>query len=63
LPLNPYGNWNESLLVDEDLLMDINLYLQELEKEISAQKVVEFLACPDIKEKHGITKNILQSTA
>jgi hypothetical protein len=49
--------------MDEDLLMDINLYLQELGKEISAQKVVEFLAHPDIKEKHGITKNISQSTA
>jgi hypothetical protein len=63
LPLNPYGKWNESLLVDEDLAMDINLHLQELGKEISAKKVVEFLGRADVKEKHGITKNISESTA
>ncbi|KAF8226126.1 hypothetical protein L208DRAFT_1031998, partial [Tricholoma matsutake] len=51
LPMNPYGDWNESMLVDEDLISDINLYLQELGKYITAWKVVEFLACPDVKEK------------
>ncbi len=52
-PLNPYGNWNETMLVNEDLVQDINLHLQELGKDITAAKVVLFLACPDIKEKHG----------
>ncbi|KAK0197638.1 hypothetical protein F5146DRAFT_871242, partial [Armillaria mellea] len=58
LPLNPYGNWNQTMLVNEDLAQDINLYLQELGKDITAAKVVLFLAHPDIKEKHGITKKI-----
>ena len=38
LPLNPYGEWNESLLVDEDLLMEVNLYLQKLGTKISAKR-------------------------
>jgi hypothetical protein len=63
LPVNPNGNWNETMLVDEDLVSNINLYLQELGKEISAKRIVQFLACPDIKEKHGITKNISEQTA
>jgi len=42
-PINPFGDWNQSMLLDEDLASDINLYLQELGKEISASKLVEFL--------------------
>ena len=63
LPVNPYGDWNESMLTDEDLASDISLHLQELGKEISAKKVVQFLARDDVKEKHGITKTISERTA
>ena len=63
LPVNPYGDWNESMLVDEDLATDINLHLQELGSNISACKVVDFLARPDVKEKHGITKPITERAA
>ena len=63
VPVNPYGNWNESMLVDEDLTSDISLYLQELGNNISARKVVDFLATPDIKDRHGITKSITERTA
>ncbi|KAJ7128005.1 hypothetical protein C8R44DRAFT_873770 [Mycena epipterygia] len=56
LPLNPYGYWNISMLVDEDLKTNINLHLQELGKEITADKLVEFLQRPDVVQKHGITK-------
>ncbi|KAF6750840.1 hypothetical protein DFP72DRAFT_1071992 [Ephemerocybe angulata] len=58
LPLNPYGCWNESWIVDEDLVNDLNLFLQEQGKEISGAKVTEFLHRSDIKEKYGITQNI-----
>ncbi|THU83314.1 hypothetical protein K435DRAFT_871413, partial [Dendrothele bispora CBS 962.96] len=34
LPINSYGNWNETLLVDENLVNDINLFLQEIGGEI-----------------------------
>ena len=44
------------MLVDEDRCNDLNLYLQELGKDITAEKVVEYLACPEIKEKHGISR-------
>lgn len=63
LPVNPYGDWNESLLVDEDLASNINLYLQELGNNIMAQKVMEFLTQLEVKEKHGITKSISERTA
>ncbi|KAF8800309.1 hypothetical protein BYT27DRAFT_7117577 [Phlegmacium glaucopus] len=63
LPINPYGDWNESMLVDEDLCNDINLYLQEIGKEISAKKLVDFLAREDGRSKHGIEKQISERTA
>jgi len=58
LPINPFGDWNESMLVYEDLCNDINLYLQEIGKEISAKKLIDFFACEDIRSKHGIEKQI-----
>ena len=63
LPLNPYGEWNESMLIDEDLCVDINLHLQELGNKITAEKLVNFLARPEVKEKHGINKTISVRTA
>ncbi|KAJ7753134.1 hypothetical protein DFH07DRAFT_710355, partial [Mycena maculata] len=63
LPLNPYGYWTTSMLVDEELQNDINLYLQELGKDITAEKVVAFLARPDVMQKHGITRKISIRTA
>ena len=63
LPINPYGSWNESMLVDEDLINDINLYLQELGSKITARKLVDFLAHEDVKSKHGITHTIRERIA
>jgi hypothetical protein len=63
LPINPYGGWNKSMLADEDLCNDISLYLQEIGKEISAKKLVDFLACEDVCSKHGIEKQISKRTA
>ena len=57
------GIWNESMLVDKDLANDINIYLQEIGKEISAQKLIEFLARDEIRLKHGISKLIFMQTA
>ena len=56
LPINPYCDWNLTILADEDLAFNISLYLQELGKDITAGKIVEFLVCPKIKFKHGIMK-------
>jgi hypothetical protein len=63
LPVNPYGEWNESMLADEDVASDLKLHLQELGNDISAKKVVEFLSSPAVKEKHGITKSISERMA
>lgn len=38
LPVNPYGEWNETMLTDESLRLDLELYLQELGKNITAEK-------------------------
>ncbi|KAJ7633972.1 hypothetical protein B0H17DRAFT_1149833 [Mycena rosella] len=58
LLVNPYGDWKESLLADEDIATDINLYLQEIGNDITAEKVSKYLARPEVMEKHGITKTI-----
>jgi hypothetical protein len=63
LPVNPFGNWNESLLIDEDLTNDISLYLMEIGKEISASKLMAFVNREDIQLKHGIEKAISERTA
>lgn len=63
LLVNPYGDWKESLLADKDLAVDINLYLQEIGNDITAKKVVKFLAWLEVMEKHGITKTITVRTA
>ncbi|KAJ7079849.1 hypothetical protein C8R44DRAFT_653990 [Mycena epipterygia] len=69
LPPNPFssrpssGYWTTSMLVDEELKSEINLYLQELGKDIKAHKLVEFLARPEIMEKHGISRKISVRTA
>ncbi|KAJ3575337.1 hypothetical protein NP233_g1146 [Leucocoprinus birnbaumii] len=63
LPINPYGEWCESLLVDEDLCHEINLFLQSLGDQITAQKLANFLSQPDIKERHGIDVDIHVTTA
>ncbi|PPQ94906.1 hypothetical protein CVT25_004427 [Psilocybe cyanescens] len=63
LPINPYGNWNESLLVNEDIVNEINIYLLSLGNEITAKKLMDLLHRPDIKEKYGIEHDISHKTA
>jgi hypothetical protein len=43
LPINPYGDWNESLLVNEDLVNEIGIYLLSLGNDITAKKLMDFL--------------------
>ena len=61
--MNPYGGWNESLLVDENLRNEISIFLMSIGNEISASKLMEFLRRSDIKEKHGIGRSISIRTA
>jgi hypothetical protein len=63
LPLNPYGDWNESLLVNENIVNEINIYLLSLRNEITAIKLMDFLHRNDIKEKYRIERDITHKTA
>lgn len=63
LPFNPYGDWNESLLVNEDLVNEISIYLLSLMNDITTKKLMDFLHCTDIKEKYGIECDISHKTA
>jgi len=63
LPVNPYGDWNESMLADENLRNEISIYLLSIGNEISAKKLMEFLCQSDIKEKYGIEKSISHKAA
>ncbi|KAJ7445275.1 hypothetical protein FB451DRAFT_1412795 [Mycena latifolia] len=58
-----YGEWNESMLADEDLANDIRLHLQSLGKEITAEKLVNYLNSPEVREEHNIDKPISLTTA
>jgi hypothetical protein len=63
LPINPYGDWNQSLIDDDGVAQDLGIHLQSLGKNITPKKVVEFLSREDVKEKHSITKTIGIHTA
>ena len=63
LPINPYGNWNKSLLVEDNIVNEINIYLLSLRNNISASKLVDFLCHQEIKDKYGIERNISHKTA
>ncbi|KAJ7790888.1 hypothetical protein B0H14DRAFT_3501129 [Mycena olivaceomarginata] len=63
LDVNPYGEWNDSMLSDEDLANDIWLHLQSLGKEITADKLVDYLNDPAVRAEHNIDKPISTTTA
>jgi hypothetical protein len=63
LPVNPFGKWKQSMLVDEDLATDVREHLQELGKFITADKLVDYLSREDIMDKHGLDKKISVRTA
>lgn len=63
LPLNPYGDWNKSLLIEDNIVNEINIYLLSLGNEITATKLADFLCQPEIKEKYGIECDISHKTA
>ncbi|KAJ7190599.1 hypothetical protein GGX14DRAFT_321596, partial [Mycena pura] len=63
LDVNPYGEWNDSMLADEDLANDIRLHLQSLGKEITVDKLVQYLNSPEIRVEHGIDKPVSLTTA
>jgi len=63
LPINPYGDWNESLLVDENLVNEISIYLLSLGNEITAKNLMDFLHHAEVKERYGIDRDISHKTA
>ncbi|KAJ7142720.1 hypothetical protein C8R44DRAFT_603559, partial [Mycena epipterygia] len=63
LDVNPYGDWNDSMLADEDLANDIRLHLQSLGKEITADKLADYLNDPVVHAEHSIDKPVSLTTA
>ncbi|PPQ68183.1 hypothetical protein CVT24_005070, partial [Panaeolus cyanescens] len=63
LPINPFGEWSQSLLMEEDLTNDINLFLLEQGKDITAKKLMDYLNSQDVQTKHDIDKKISERTA
>jgi hypothetical protein len=58
LPLNPYGDWNKAMLVNEDLTNEICIYLLLIGNEISGKKLHDFVNSDDVRSWHGIGRNI-----
>ncbi|KAF7292205.1 hypothetical protein MIND_01247800 [Mycena indigotica] len=63
LELNPYGKWTDSILSDEDLTADLLNFLQLQGKNITAQKLHDYLCSADVKARHGIETDISLATA
>ena len=55
LPMHRYGNYNKSILDDEDFAQDIQLHLTEIAKKgyIRAQDIVDYVATPEVQAKLG----------
>jgi len=58
LPQNCYGQWNTSLLEDEDLAQDIHLHLQGIGKFVKEMDIVDYLETPEMKVALKLKKNI-----
>jgi transposase len=56
LPGNPYGEWTESILADEDIRNDIQIFLQSCGKEITAEKLHLYFASQEFQAQHDIPK-------
>ncbi|PPQ76855.1 hypothetical protein CVT24_010781 [Panaeolus cyanescens] len=52
-----------SMLADEDLTNDINLYLQEIGLAITSKKLTKYFNSEDMRKKHDIDKPISERTA
>ncbi|KAF7328082.1 hypothetical protein MKEN_00389500 [Mycena kentingensis (nom. inval.)] len=63
LELNPFGKWNDGLLMHEDIKADAENYLASLGRNITAEKLQMFFCSPEFKKRHGIEKNICLRTA
>ena len=63
LPINPYGDWNELLLVNENLVNEISIYLLSLGNDITTKSLMDFLHRTDIKDKYGIEWDISHKMA
>jgi len=63
LPINPYGDWNKSLLVNENIVNEVSIYLLSLGNEFTAKNLMDFLHQADIKGKYGIERDISHKTA
>lgn len=55
LPMHHYGNYNKSILDDEDFTQDIQLHLNEITKKgyIWAHDIVDYVATPEVQAKLG----------
>jgi hypothetical protein len=63
LLVNPYGQWNESV-IDKDpvLAQEIHAHLQGIGKYVKAMDLVNFMDTPEMREQTGLKKRIDVST-
>ncbi|KAG1841565.1 hypothetical protein DFJ58DRAFT_707849 [Suillus subalutaceus] len=61
--MNLYRSWNVSLLDKGDLAEAIHMHLQSIGKYVRAQDIVDYLAQPNVQQKHGLKKTISLATA
>ncbi|KAJ3560171.1 hypothetical protein NP233_g11011 [Leucocoprinus birnbaumii] len=63
LPRINHGGGCQSIIDDDDVTQDIQIYLQSIGKFIKARDIVDYCSTPEMLEQLGRTKSISKSTA
>ncbi|KAJ7711523.1 hypothetical protein B0H16DRAFT_1251327, partial [Mycena metata] len=63
IPSHRYGQFNSSILSDEDIAGDIHLHLQSLGKFVSAKAIVQYVATPEFQARLSVKRKITIRTA
>ncbi|QRV96150.1 DDE superfamily endonuclease [Ceratobasidium sp. AG-Ba] len=62
LPKHKYGGSSHSLLDDEDLTNEINMFLQRKGRYVVSEDIVKFLADPAVRQRLDVRKKITTKT-
>ncbi|KAH7903859.1 hypothetical protein BJ138DRAFT_1019952, partial [Hygrophoropsis aurantiaca] len=63
LPIHLYGMSSVSRIEDESLAAEIQVHLQSIGKFIKAMDIVQYIADPEVRKRHGLKRPISLATA
>ena len=63
LPVTKHSTSAKSAIQDKDLQEELLIHLQAIEKYVTAQAIVDYLAKPDVQQQYNLSKTISLATA